>query len=79
MDFSIIGQLLGNNWPIMDFLKTFLFQSMFYPSEIKTISPHTLDSTSLMKKHRIIEEKYGRGGAPGLSTYLRIGSNLEIL
>ena len=23
--------------------------------------------------------KYGRGGAPGLSTYLRIGSNLEIL
>ena len=40
----------------MDFLKTFLFQSMFYPSEIKTISPHTLDSTPLMKKHRIIEE-----------------------
>ena len=23
--------------------------------------------------------KYGRGGAPGLATYLRIGSNLEIL
>ena len=29
---------------------------MFYPSEIKSISPHTLDSTPLMKKHRIIEE-----------------------
>ena len=25
------------------------------------------------------KDKYGRGGAPGLSTYLRIGSNLEIL
>ena len=24
-------------------------------------------------------KKYGRGGAPGLATYLRIGSNLEIL
>ena len=23
--------------------------------------------------------KYGRGGAPGLATYLCIGSNLEIL
>ena len=23
--------------------------------------------------------QYGRGGAPGLATYLRIGSNLEIL
>ena len=26
-----------------------------------------------------IKAKYGRGGAPGLCTYLRIGSNLEIL
>ena len=29
---------------------------MFYPSKIKSISPHTLDSIPLMKKHRIIEE-----------------------
>ena len=36
------------------------------------------------EKHQWTDEretsmKYGRGGAPGLATYLRIGSNLEIL
>ena len=33
--------------------------------------------TEATKNNKIM--KYGQGGAPGLSTYLRIGSNLEIL
>ena len=54
---SIIGQLLANNWPIMDFLKTFTYFETLNCLRIQTTSPHTLGSIPFIYMCRIIEEK----------------------
>ena len=48
--------LLANYWPIMNLFKMATFSRAVWCLGIKSTSPHTLDSTLLIKRYHTIEE-----------------------